>query len=228
MLKRALIVDDEPATCELIERVLSSAGIESTSVTNSTEAPVLLRHGKFAMAFFDYGMPFPDGPELTRQMRDSGYNQMTPIVLISDDLCPNAMSKGFQAGASFFLYKPIDKERVLRLLRATQAAMEQGLRRTRRVALKSRIQLKFRGQEIEGETIDISMEGLLVKAQKPIPVGSSVDICLHLAKAMNPIVGMGSVVRFHGSDQLGIHLGRLTLAESQRLQEFLLPLIPAG
>jgi hypothetical protein len=29
----------------------------------------------------------------------------------------------------------------------------------------------------------------------------------------------------HGRDEMGIHLGRLTLEESQRLQEVLLPLI---
>jgi len=33
------------------------------------------------------------------------------------------------------------------------------------------------------------------------------------------------VVRMHGREEMGIHLGRLTLEESQRLQEYLLPLL---
>ena len=118
--KRALIVDDEPATCELIERVLTSAGIESLSIQKSTEASELLRQGKFAVAFLDYRMAFPDGPALARQMRDSKWNRTTPIILISDDQRPLAMSKAFEAGASFFLNKPIDKDRLQRLVRATQ------------------------------------------------------------------------------------------------------------
>ncbi len=85
MEKRAIIVDDEPATCELIEKVLSSAGIVSLMVTKSEEAPEILRRGKFAVAFLDYEMAFPDGPTLARQMRASGSNRLTPIVLISDD-----------------------------------------------------------------------------------------------------------------------------------------------
>src|SRR6201997_4748183 len=106
MEKRAIIVDDEPATCELIEKVLTSAGIESVTVTKSEEAPEILRHGKFAVAFLDYEMAFPDGLTLARQMRASGSNRLTPIVLISDDQ-PAPMAKGFEAGASFFVYKPI-------------------------------------------------------------------------------------------------------------------------
>ena len=92
-------------------------------------------------------------------MRESGFNRMTPVVLISDDQNPQAMVKGFEAGASFFLYKPIDKDRLLRLARATQGAIEQERRRTRRVALKSKVQLRFGGQEIEVETVDVSMKG---------------------------------------------------------------------
>ena len=225
MERRAIIVDDEPATCELIEKVLTSAGIESLTVTKSAEAPAILRHGRFAVAFLDYHMEFPDGPALARQMRTSGSNRRTPIVMISDDQRPAAVAEGFDAGASFFLYKPVDKERLQRLVRATQASIENGLRRTRRVALKSKVNIRFRGQEIEGETINVSLEGMLIRAPRMIPVGSSVEVFLEVSRGDRPIVGAGSVVRIHGREEMGIHLGRLTLEESQRLQEHLLPLI---
>jgi CheY-like chemotaxis protein len=162
MEKRAIIVDDELATCELIEKVLASAGIESLTVTKSEEAPEILQHGRFAVAFLDYEMAFPDGLTLARQMRASGANRMTPIVLISHDQRPAAMAKGFKAGASFFVYKPIDKDRLLRLVRATQGAIEDVRRRTRRVEVKSKVQITFHGQEIEGETVNVSLEGMLV------------------------------------------------------------------
>ena len=226
MEKRAIIVDDEPATCELIEKVLTSAGIESLTVTKSEEAPEILRHGSFAVAFLDYHMDFPDGRVLARQMRTSGSNRRTPIVMISDDQRPAAVSEGFEAGASFFLYKPFDKDRLQRLVRATQASIENGLRRTRRVELKSKVNIKFRGQEIEGETINVSLEGMLIRSPRMLPIGSSVDVSLRLSHPMEPVVGAGSVVRLHGHEQMGIHLGRLTLEESQKLQECLLPLLP--
>ena len=226
MQKRALIVDDERSNCELLERVLVGAGVEPVTVDNGAEALGTLRHSRFVMLFLDYGMAFPDGLELTRQARDSTFNRRTPIVLISDDQHPTAMHRGFEAGASFFLYKPLDKDRVVRLLRATQGAMQQAERRTRRVALHSKVLLRYRGQEIEGETVDVSMEGLLIKSTKTIPIGSSVDVSLHLSHNMSPILGAGSVVRLDGHDKIGVQLGRLKISESQRLQDFLLPLLP--
>jgi DNA-binding response OmpR family regulator len=228
MEKRAIIVDDEPATCELIEKVLTSAGIESLTVTRSEDAPEILRHGKFAVAFLDYKMASPDGPTLARQMRASGSNRLTPIVLISDDQRPAAMAKGFEAGASFFVYKPIDKDRLLRLIRATQGAIDDIHRRTRRVQVKSKVQITFRGQEIQGETVNVSLEGMLIRTPRMLPVGSSVGVSLLLNQAMKPVVGAGSVVRLNGHEEMGIHLGRLTREESQRLQEYLLPLIPGS
>jgi CheY-like chemotaxis protein len=225
MQRRALIVDDEAATCQLIEKVLSSVGIESLVMTKSTEAVGILQEGEFSVVFLGFRMAFPDGAELTRQVRNSGFNRMTPIVLMSDDQNPHAMSQGFEAGASFFLYKPIDKERLLRLIGTTQGSMGHERRKTRRVPLKSRVQLRIGRQEIEGETVDVSMEGILVKAAKALPIGSSVSISLHLSKEIQPVVGAGCVVRLIGPNQMGIHLGSLALAESQRLQEFLLPLI---
>lgn len=226
MQRRALIVDDDPATCRLIERVLSSVGIDSLALTQSVEAKPVLEQLKFDIAFLDFNMQFPDGAELTRNMRERGPNSMTPVVLISDDQQLHAMQEGFQAGASFFLYKPVDKDRVLRLVRAAHGKIEHERRRTRRVPMKSKIQIRAAGQEIEGETVDISMEGLLVKASKTAPVGSSVDVRLQLAQGMRPIIGSGAIVRHVAEDQMGIHLARMPVAESQRLQEFLLPLIP--
>jgi hypothetical protein len=87
------------------------------------------------------------------------------------------------------------------------------------------VNIRFRGQEIEGETINVSMEGMLIRTPRMVPLGSSVEVCLQLSKMEKPIVGVGSVVRMHGREEMGIHLGRLTLEESQRLQEHLLPLI---
>jgi CheY-like chemotaxis protein len=78
MQKRALVVDDEQVVCELIGKVLHSAGMEALMLTKITEAPVLLEEGKFDVVFLDLHMASPDGIELARHMRSSGYNRRTP------------------------------------------------------------------------------------------------------------------------------------------------------
>jgi DNA-binding response OmpR family regulator len=225
--RRGLIVDDEPLVCELIGKVLNSAGMEALTLTRSSEAPEILDEGKFDMVFLDLHMASPDGIDLARQMRNSRFNRMTPIVLISDDQRPSALSVGFAAGASFFLYKPIDKDRLLKLIRATQGAMEHERRRTRRVPIQSKVRLKIGAEELLGETIDVSMSGLLVRVARVVSIGSSLRMSLQLSQRMRPIMASGSVARILGGNQMGIQLHQLALSDSERLQEFLLPLIPS-
>ena len=226
MQRRALVVDDEPATCELIQKILYAAGVDALTLTRSAQAVGFLQERKFDMVFLDMHMGSPDGIELSREMRRAGSNRTTPIILLSDDLRPCAMSLGFEAGASFFLYKPIDKGRLLKLIRATQGRMDHERRQTRRVPLQSKVRLRFGFEEILGETVDVSLNGILVKAPRALPVGSPVQVSMELTQKMRPLVGAGSVVRLVGGNQMGIHLDRLTVGESERLQEFLLPMIP--
>jgi len=225
MQRRALVVDDEQATCELIQKVLYAAGVEALTLTQSVQAATFLEEGKFDMVFFDLHMGSPDGIELSREMRRTGFNRTTPIILLSDDQRPSAMSQGFAAGASFFLYKPVDKERLLKLIRATQGRMDHERRQTRRVPFQSKVRLRFGFEEIQCETVDVSLNGMLVKAPRILPQGSSVHVSMDLTHKMKPLVGAGSVVRILGGNQMGILLDRLPVGESERLQEFLLPMI---
>ena len=81
------------------------------------------------------------------------------------------------------------------------------------------------GADFGRASAGVSLEGMLIRTPRMVPIGSSVEVCLQMGKAEKPIVGVGSVVRVHGREEMGIHLGRLTLEERQRLQEHLLPLI---
>lgn len=78
-------------------------------------------------------------------------------------------------------YTPIDRAQLLKLVRATQGAMEHERRRTRRVTIPSKVRLKFGKEELEGETIDVSMSGPLVRAPRTAPVSSSLGISLQLS-----------------------------------------------
>jgi len=225
MLRRALVVDDERGECDFIQDVLAATGQEALALTNTQDATRYLRNEKFSLVLFDMGMPSPDGLELTRRARDSGLNQRTPIIVISDDQSSAAATRAFSAGASFFLYKPFDKPRLLRLLHASEGAIEHERRRFRRVPLRSKVKLGFGAKEWLGETIDVSLDGMQVKGAETVAAGSIVSVSLLLSPSLRPIEGHGSVVRVLSDDRIGIQLNQLTLEESARLQEFLLPLI---
>ncbi|HLZ13026.1 MAG TPA: response regulator [Candidatus Acidoferrum sp.] len=225
MQQRVLIVDDEQETCELIERVVGSIGMEALTLKNSAQAVDLLDRIKFDLMILDFHMASPDGVELARQSRRMRTNRTTPVILISDDQRPSAVSIGFEAGASFVLYKPLDKERLLKTLRATQSTIDRERRRTRRIPVQHRVQLRLGAVEVEGETINVSLSGMLVRAQRALPLGSRVETSLHLGHGMKPVAGRGAIVRVAGINQMGIQMEQLGATESERLEEFLLPLV---
>lgn len=224
MNARALIVDDEPAIAELIQAVLQTAGLQAHVETNSRTAGELLAKEKFDVIFLDVHMPSPDGIALARQARSGGFNQSTPLVMITglDDL--TLQRQAFEAGANFFLFKPIDRQRVLRVVRSTQAAVQHERRRFQRVAVSCKVSLAAGEKTIEGKTLDVSLGGLQAEANGVFPNGTVVAVFLHLGTGA-PLRARGTVMRATGEKQMGIQFGKMDAVDSERLQEFLLPLI---
>ncbi|PYU17128.1 MAG: hypothetical protein DMG29_02365 [Acidobacteria bacterium] len=153
MPSKVLVVDDDPVLCELLREVLSTE-LEAHAMTDSAQASARIREEKFDAVFLDVRMPHPDGIELARHVRSSKLNQTTPIVMITGDEDRNAMMRAFQAGATFFLSKPVDRPRLMRLIRATEGFMQQEKRRFQRVKVSC-------------------LNGMLVQAHRAFPVGSS-------------------------------------------------------
>jgi hypothetical protein len=94
------------------------------------------------------------------------------------------------------------------------------------VPLQSKVHLSWGVEEMEGEIVDVSLSGVLVRASHTLPLGSPVRVALNLPQCRKPILGAGSVVRLLGGNQMGIQLDQLSVADSERLQEILLPMLP--
>jgi CheY-like chemotaxis protein len=223
--KRALVIDDEPAMCDLILEVLRGVDIEGVPLDDSSEIHSYFQKEKFDLVIVDLERPGTRGDELVREIRSSGLNRITPVILFSRDQRPVALARGFEAGATFFAYKPIDRPHLMQLIRATQGAIEREKRRFRRVPIQAKVRIKSDKMELEGETIDISLNGALIAAPHTIPVGSLVEISLYLLAGNKPVVGLGTIVRVLSGNRMGILIDRLPPIESGRLQEYLLPRI---
>ena len=224
MKMRVLIVDDEPSLAELIQAVLATAGFDARVQCNSVSAAGLLETEKFDVVFLDVRMPAPDGIELARRMRAGGFNQNTPLVMITGEDELAIQKRAFEAGANYFLFKPIDRQRLLRVIRVTQAVIQREKRRFQRVGVSCRVSLATKEQTIEGTTLDLSLGGLLAQAASTFSPGAQIAVFLHLGSG-GPIRARGRVTRVLDERRMGIQLEELSAAESERIQEFLLPLI---
>jgi CheY-like chemotaxis protein len=226
MASRILVVDDDPTTCELIQEVLRSVEVESLAVTRSGLALTHLSKEKFDAVFLDVHMPPPDGIELTRRIRASGLNLTTPIMIITGEDDHGLLSRAFEAGANFFLYKPIDRHDILHLLRATHDSIEHERRRFRRVKVSCKVSVKSGDAQFTGSTLDLSIGGMLVRASAALPIGAPARVSIDL-RSDPPFVAAARVLRISDGDCMGMQFENLSVQQSKRLHDFLLPLILA-
>ncbi len=228
MPARILVVDDDPLSGELICEILRSTGMDASFLSNSTEAAGRLKREKYHAVFLDMHMPAPDGAELARQVRASRVNASTVIVMITGEQDRTVMGRAFEAGVEFFLFKPVERNKLLRLIRATEGPIERERRRFTRVQLRCRVSLESGSDRLEGTTLDLSLGGALVQSDRAYPLGTLVTVNLEL-EAGTPALRSGArVIRTVGTDCMGIQFEKIEPKESRRLQECLLPLILAA
>jgi CheY-like chemotaxis protein len=225
---RILVVDDDPLTGELICEILRSAGMDASFLTSSTEAAERLKREKYHAVFLDMRMPAPDGAELARQVRASRVNASTVIVMITGEQDRTVMGRAFEAGVEFFLFKPVERNKLLKLIRATAAPIERERRLFTRVSLRCGVSLESGNDRLEGTTLDLSLGGALVQSNHTFPSGTPVTVSLELEAGASHLRSGARVIRTIGTDCMGIQFENLGSKESARLQQFLLPLILAA
>lgn len=224
--RTALLVDTDPIMGEFLRQALKPAGIENLTLTSITAAANQLEVAKFDVILVNLGDSPSHGIELTQRIRASHPNRATPVILLSDQQTKGVLSRAFEAGATFFVCLPMETERLARMI-VNVTAVDQKVRRFRRIAKRIKVHLATSHLRLEGETIDISLGGMLVRVPRTFPLGALVEISLFLPAAVKPVVGLGSVTRANRKNEIGVRIDRLTIEESRRLQEFLLRLFVA-
>jgi two-component system, OmpR family, response regulator MprA len=113
---RILVVDDEPAVREAVDRALRLEGYDTQLAADGAEALEALADRAPDALVLDLLMPHVDGLEVCRRLRAAG--DRTPVlVLTARDAVPDRV-RGLDAGADDYLVKPFALEELLARLRA--------------------------------------------------------------------------------------------------------------
>jgi|SRR5580658_3148812 hypothetical protein len=136
--------------------------------------------------------------------------------------------RAFQAGASFFLFKPVDRHCILRLIRITGDAIQREARRLQRVRIRCKVSLESGQEQVSGWTLDLSLGGLFVQVSGASSVGSTARVSVELKPGTPPLCMTARVVCVPGDNCMGLQIENAGPRENKRLQEFLLPLILGG
>ncbi len=114
--KKLLLVDDDARNLFALTRALRGKGYVTEVAADSARALELLGQQHFDAVLTDIMMPEMDGYALIREIRGQGYADL-PVIAITakamqgdDELC-------MQAGASAYLAKPVEIDKLLTLLK---------------------------------------------------------------------------------------------------------------
>jgi two-component system response regulator MprA len=111
-----LVVDDEPAVREAVERALRLDGHDVMLAAEGEEALVALDQRPPDAVVLDVLMPHVDGLELCRRMRLRG--DRTPILMLTARDAVSDRVAGLDAGADDYLVKPFALDELLARVRA--------------------------------------------------------------------------------------------------------------
>jgi two-component system response regulator MprA len=118
---RILVVDDEPAVQNALSRALTLERYEVAEAEDGRQALERLGDSTYDAVILDISMPYVDGLEVCRRMREGG-NKTPVLMLTARDQIDDRVA-GLDAGADDYLVKPF-------ALRELSARVRALLRRT--------------------------------------------------------------------------------------------------
>ena len=215
---KILIVEDDGPSLELMCVVLSCVEAEVRPVADSEEAAALVTKERFDGIFLDLQMPKLHGFELASRIRQSPWNKFTPIIVVTGREDRKTMQEAFKAGATFFLQKPIDRQKLLRLFKTARGTMFENRRRFLRVPLKTEVLYEIGGQTSNGTSWNISQGGILLEGAHLHP-GDQVRLSFRLPSTTFTINALGKVVRVDGRQRRGVQFVHVDDAGRNAIRE---------
>ena len=102
-----LIVDDQTANVQLLERLLHEAGYTRVASTlNPQEVCALHRENRYDLILLDLQMPGMDGFQVMEGLRALDVDSYLPVIVLTAQ--PGHKLRALQAGAKDFISKPFD------------------------------------------------------------------------------------------------------------------------
>jgi DNA-binding response OmpR family regulator len=108
-----LVVDDDPAVLDLMQRILMKEGFRPVLADDPRKAVSLARAVKPSAVILDVLMPAMNGWEVLRALKADAELEAVPVVMLTivDD-----RRTGLALGAAEHLVKPIDRDVLVRVL----------------------------------------------------------------------------------------------------------------
>jgi len=112
-MKTILAVDDSRSLRQMVSFTLKTAGFNVVEAVDGVEALNLSKTQQFDLVLTDQNMPRMDGLTLIENLRGQLAYRKTPILMLTTEANDDMKAKGRAAGATGWLVKPFDPERLI-------------------------------------------------------------------------------------------------------------------
>ncbi|HXV42522.1 MAG TPA: response regulator, partial [Anaerolineae bacterium] len=109
-----LVIDDDPAVCDLMRRFFNKEGFRVESAVGGEEGLRLAREIQPDVITLDVMMPGMDGWAVLTALKAEAKLADIPVIMVT---MINDKSMGYALGASDYMTKPIDRERLLAMVK---------------------------------------------------------------------------------------------------------------
>jgi two-component system chemotaxis response regulator CheY len=113
MGKSILVVDDTRSMRKMVAAVLAGAGYEVAEAGDGVEALELAKGQRFDLVVTDHNMPRMDGVTLVQELRAIAEYDPVALIVLSTEVDPAVKQRGRDAGATGWIAKPFDPQRML-------------------------------------------------------------------------------------------------------------------
>ncbi len=120
-MKIILTVDDSPSIRQMLAYVLSSNGYRVIEAGDGEEGLMLAKANQADLVLTDQNMPKMDGITLIKALRALPAYKRVPIMMLTTESSPVLKQQGRDAGATGWMVKPFDPEKLLEMLKKVLA-----------------------------------------------------------------------------------------------------------
>jgi uncharacterized protein (TIGR02266 family) len=226
--RKILLADDVSFFLTLEKSFLQREGVEILVARNGLEAYDLINLHRPDLALLDLYMPEMNGDDCCRQVKNNPELCDIPIIMVTTAGKENEQTQCLEAGCDEIMLKPIHR-------RIFVETVNKFLKVDERVDKRSPVRMQvIYGQDalFTGYTVNLSMGGLYLQTDSPLPPEESLTLKFHSPNQNQPICCSGSVAWVNSPDApccpslppgMGIKFVELKLEDMHRIRALLQP-----
>lgn len=116
-MKTILIVDDSRTVRESLKFFLTEGGYQVIEGCDGQDALKVIEGKSCDLVITDVNMPNMDGLTLLAELRKMKEYKFTPILVLTTESQQNIMDKGKELGATGWIVKPFDNDKVMAVIK---------------------------------------------------------------------------------------------------------------